>query len=77
MNPIRFIIACAVIGFLFPIFRHMIADCWERGNRQSSGPVGSAIDRVFQWFLGTMLGLVFMALVFGLLVFGTLPAGKL
>jgi hypothetical protein len=69
MNPFAFIISVVVIAFLFPLFRHMIEDCYVTGLNARTWP-----DRVFQWFLGGMLCIVFVAIMFGVLAAGTLPS---
>ncbi len=66
MNPIAFLMAIVFIGFLWPIFKGIADDCFYG---QSSGPLGTVVDRVF----GIFFMVLFLALSMALLWVGTQP----
>jgi Mg2+/citrate symporter len=70
MNPFAFFIAVAAIGFLFPLFQHMIVGCYMAGVKATDWR-----DRIFMWSLMVLFCFMFMSLVYGLLWLGTHPTG--
>jgi len=68
MNPVAFIVALALIGFIFPLFKGMGDDCFYAAEKAVS-----KVDAVFQAFLGILLMVVFCGLCVGILFIGTQP----
>lgn len=71
MNFIIFFIAILFVVFMFPLFKHMIQDCYMAGLNAKDW-----VDRSFQWVVMALIGLTFMSIVFSALMLGTMPASS-